>query len=39
MVAFFNGSVKQATVALSSGVATYTTAKLPIGIDYDYGNL
>ena len=33
MVAFFYGSTKKTTVALSSGVATYTTASLPIGTD------
>jgi poly(3-hydroxybutyrate) depolymerase len=33
MVAFFSGSIKQATVALASGVATYTKANLPIGTD------
>lgn len=33
MVAFFYGSTKKATVALSSGVATYATATLPIGTD------
>ncbi|MGA2353540.1 MAG: Ig-like domain repeat protein [Terriglobales bacterium] len=33
MVAFFYGSTKKATVALSGGVATYTTANLPIGTD------
>ena len=33
MVAFYYGSTKKATVALSSGVASYTTANLPIGTD------
>ena len=33
MVAFYNGSTKQETIALSSGVASYTTANLPIGTD------
>lgn len=32
-VAFYNGSAKQATVALSNGVAIFTTATLPVGTD------
>jgi poly(3-hydroxybutyrate) depolymerase len=33
MVAFYYASTKKATVTLSSGMATYTTANLPIGTD------
>jgi poly(hydroxyalkanoate) depolymerase family esterase len=32
-VAFYNGSTKLRTVSLSSGVASYTTTKLPSGTD------